>query len=406
MAPPNPCYSHNVQELKSKILKFAKEESRGSVLKISEFKVRIQELWKALVNENFIFRFKNTQEVVAMDKLETTYNVWAWELRNYVLELQNQLNKQIWNELVQEIPGSSVERQIVGKHEAIKKKLEKYFQEDQDRDILAPWREKFEDDLNILKKELVLETIKKCEDVINGKKIQDLLKIQKVKIEYKLQEKIRGVAMSDKSPELHEKELRDMFNEIWSENITTVLPPSLSSSDDPDIDVDLENILLQHFKQHPHIVSKIRYRGTKKPFSINYPKYIITSQTSQVNAPSVEDFEKDIIMNTTTQIMKVVEEGISIREQSNQGHSSSHFHEILQVTDTQTAAATQGLAFVLRNRYKLELALGPFKEAAHSFKRMDTEFKAADNPVLYLESHKEEMFNDFKLSYKNCSNVD
>ncbi|KAL6073377.1 hypothetical protein STEG23_013708 [Scotinomys teguina] len=80
MAPPNPCYSHNVQKLKSRILKFAKEESKGSILKISEFKVQIQDLWKALVNENFIFRFKNTQEVVAMDKLETTYNGWTWEL--------------------------------------------------------------------------------------------------------------------------------------------------------------------------------------------------------------------------------------------------------------------------------------------------------------------------------------
>ncbi|XP_037067715.1 interferon-induced very large GTPase 1-like [Peromyscus leucopus] len=406
MAPPNPCYSHNVQKLKSRILKFAKEESRGSILKISEFKVRIQDLWRALVNENFIFRFKNTQEVVAMDKLETTYNGWTWELRNFVLDLQNQLTKQIQNGLVQEIVRSSVESQLVGKHEAIKRELEKYFQEDQDRDILAPWRGKLEDDLKTLKKELVVETIKKCEDVINKKKIQDLLKVQKVKIEHKLQEKIREVATSVKSTELHEKELRDMFNKIWSENISIVLPPSLSFADNPDIDVDLENILLQHFKQHPHIVSKIRYRGTKNPFSINYSKHVITSQTSQINAPSVEDFETDIIMNTTAHIMKVVKEVINIREQNNQGYSSSYFHEILQVIDTETAAATQGLAFGLSNRYKLELALELCQEAANSFKRMSTAFKRANNPVLHLESQKEESFNDFKLFYKNCSNID
>lgn len=77
MAPPNLCYSHNVQELKSRILKHAKEESRGSIWKISELKVRVRDLWKALVKENFIFRFKNTREVMAMNKLETVYRSWT-----------------------------------------------------------------------------------------------------------------------------------------------------------------------------------------------------------------------------------------------------------------------------------------------------------------------------------------
>ena len=66
MAPPNPHYSHNVQELKSRILVTAQQESRGSIMKISDVKFRVQDLWRALLNENFIFSFKNTQEVMAM----------------------------------------------------------------------------------------------------------------------------------------------------------------------------------------------------------------------------------------------------------------------------------------------------------------------------------------------------
>ena len=119
----------------------------------------------------------------------------------------------------------------------------------------------------------------------------------------------------------------------------------------------------------------------------------------------MEGFEKDIIMNTTAHIMKVVREVINIREQNNQGYSSSYFHEILQMIDTETASATQGLAFVLNNRYKLELALELVQEAAKSFKRMSIAFKQENNPVLYLESLKEEIFNDFRSSHKNYSNV-
>ena len=66
MAPPNPRYCYNVQEVRNAILSTAQQESRGRILKISDFKFRVQDLWKAIVSENFIFSFRNTQEVIAM----------------------------------------------------------------------------------------------------------------------------------------------------------------------------------------------------------------------------------------------------------------------------------------------------------------------------------------------------
>lgn len=137
MAPPNPCYSHNVQELKSRILKHAKEESREGILKISELKILIQDLWKALLNENFIFRFKNTQETMAMNKMETMYNSWTWKLRSHVPDLQNQLTNQIWNGEVEEIKRNSIGNQVADKYEAIKQEFERHFQGDRDRNIFG-----------------------------------------------------------------------------------------------------------------------------------------------------------------------------------------------------------------------------------------------------------------------------
>lgn len=105
-------------------------------MKISELKIRVRDLWKALVNENFIFRFKNTREVMAMNKL-TVYRSWTWELRSHVLDLQNQLTNQIQKGEVKEIKRSSIENQFVEKYEAIKQELERYFLEDRDRSILS-----------------------------------------------------------------------------------------------------------------------------------------------------------------------------------------------------------------------------------------------------------------------------
>lgn len=73
---------------------------------------------------------------------------------------------------------------------------------------------------------------------------------------------------------------------------------------------------------------------------------------------------------------------------------------------TEAEAASQGARFILTNRYKLELALELFQEAANSFKKMCIAFKKANNPVLYQESKRNEVFTNFKLSYKNLQNID
>lgn len=99
-------------------------------MKISELKVRVQDLQMALVNENFIFTFKNTQEVTAMNKLEIKYTSWTWDLRSQVLDLQNQLTNQIQNREVKEIKRRSVEIRVVEKHGVIKQEFKRYFRED------------------------------------------------------------------------------------------------------------------------------------------------------------------------------------------------------------------------------------------------------------------------------------
>lgn len=68
--PPNPRYSHKCSGTQKPNSVTAQQESRGSIKKISDVKFRVQDLWRALLNENFIFSFRNTQEVMAMSKLE------------------------------------------------------------------------------------------------------------------------------------------------------------------------------------------------------------------------------------------------------------------------------------------------------------------------------------------------
>jgi len=62
-APVNPGYSIRAQELKSGLVDIARR--KGSQCTISGFQFRMKQLWGAILNENFIFSFKNTLEIIA-----------------------------------------------------------------------------------------------------------------------------------------------------------------------------------------------------------------------------------------------------------------------------------------------------------------------------------------------------
>ncbi|XP_026012575.1 interferon-induced very large GTPase 1-like [Astatotilapia calliptera] len=66
MAPPNPGYSESIQEVKNTILSKA---SKSAGITLSQFKANIEDLWTALLNESFVFSFKNTHEIAGKSSM-------------------------------------------------------------------------------------------------------------------------------------------------------------------------------------------------------------------------------------------------------------------------------------------------------------------------------------------------
>ncbi|PKU33733.1 interferon-induced very large gtpase 1-like [Limosa lapponica baueri] len=199
MAPPNPTYSQNVQELKSKILQAAKKEAQGSVLRLSSLKARISDLWNALLNENFIFSFKNSVEIAAYKKLETAFSKWTWDLRSHILDLQMKLDNKIRNGDLPKVTTDYLEKQVQETSDAITEDMEKYFREDRDCEILVQWKSSTELKLKELKESLLLETRKKCENLIELRKNHSKLDERKSEYENEILKKSRELALSLKA---------------------------------------------------------------------------------------------------------------------------------------------------------------------------------------------------------------
>nr|XP_051685000.1 interferon-induced very large GTPase 1-like [Oryctolagus cuniculus] len=403
MAPPNPRYSHNVQELKSSILMTAKQESKGSIMKISDVKFRVQDLWRALVNENFIFSFRNTREVVAMSKLETMYNHWTWQLRSHVLDLQNQVTNQIKNGKIQTLTTSTVEAPIIEKFEAIKQEFEKFFDEDTDSEILVQWKANFEHKLTMLKEALISDSRRKFNELIHFKKSQERLDKKKTEYERELLERSRNLALSIKNKELSEEELQEKFNQLWTKWVCDV-SSTIPQAEEPTIDVDSENILLDYFKNEKNMWEMLR-DNSGKHFQISYDRHVKMSKKYYMIPMRIETHDEESINMTTNCIFTRFEETIENIWRQQRDYNPSYFHNILRLIDEEVKSAPTEERYSFTNKYNIDIALYLFERASQKFKEMHRAFKRANDPVNYLESKKGDFFMSFKISSQGATSI-
>ncbi|KAM7235763.1 hypothetical protein CapIbe_012949 [Capra ibex] len=404
MAPPNPRYSHNVQELKSRIFVTAQQESRGSIMKISDVKFRVQDLWRALLNENFIFSFRNTQEVMAMSKLETMYNSWTWELRSHVQRLQDQLLNQIQNGKLQTLKIYTFEAQVTEIYEPIKQKLEKYFNEGPESEVLVQWKGNFENKLITLKEALILDVQRKAKELISFKKSQEKLDNKKSGYEKELLGKSQNLALLLNDTELSEEELHEKFSPLWEKwvsDVSSSLPPAA----EPEIEADSENTLLEYFKKEKDIRSLLEnYSGEK--FEINYDKHVKMNRKPFILfTMTIEPQDIHSINMTTDCIISKVNETVNKISQRKLDYNPTYFHEILRIIEEEVKSATTQKRYIFTRKYEIDLSLCLFQRASVKFKEMHEAFIKANDPVNYLQSKKDDFFMSFKISCQGATSI-
>ncbi|RVE55555.1 hypothetical protein OJAV_G00235100 [Oryzias javanicus] len=232
MAPPNPGYSESVQELKSIILSKA-SESDG--IKLSHFSSKIQDLWNALLYENFVFSFKNTQEISVYRKLEVQYGNWTWALRSEMLTIENRLHPQIENGKLDKIEVSYLSKEMSKTYEQIKKEITDYFENDADKELLVQWRGRFENKIKDFYEELLTGVKRKLDEVIQQKKACKKLDEKKTDFENKLLQESKELAHKLRGAIKDEEELKMQFDFVWSHWVE-----ELTSDTKPIEDINLE----------------------------------------------------------------------------------------------------------------------------------------------------------------------
>ncbi|XP_030635160.1 interferon-induced very large GTPase 1-like [Chanos chanos] len=305
MAPPNPSYSQNVQELKTKLLSVAKWQTNCKLLTLSEFTQRFTDLWTALLQENFIFNFRNSLDVSVYNKLEHHYMQWSWTLRKHALETQNTLCYRISNKEVQTVDAIEIEKSFGTIFQEVRQEVEKYFKEERHTDILSQWRGSTDQRLENLKRELIEETRLKGQGLLSNIEFKQELERKKTQYEADLSQRSKSLASTLKDRKASDELQRDEFNKLWNEWENEV---SKEKPKDEEVNIQamIDNTLLAHFQKYGETLFANRHI-----IKFDVAKYVKASCRAEIAKADVNKDEKQAVESERNTFIPRVSEFIT-----------------------------------------------------------------------------------------------
>ncbi|XP_068110714.1 interferon-induced very large GTPase 1-like [Hyperolius riggenbachi] len=405
MAPPNPHYSEDAQKVKDIILQCMANE-RHNILNISKLTVRIEDLWSALRNENFVFSFKNTLEISAYSKVENKYKKLTWQLRRRFLELQTKLNNKIKKGEIGSFSQNDVEEEVKETYDSIKEEFKCFFSEEKDREILIQWKASIENRVKSLHTELVEETRRQAMELIRLKKSQSQVEKRQMGYEEELFRKSKQLALDLKNEGLKESELRDHFNILWQEWVAEI-NATVPHTEHPNIISEAEDVLLQNFKHERSMNDKLNNFSTWMSFSIDLSKHAI-GKKGWLKSYKPNEADMKWIMQQFNHLVKIVQEYLKKKRNERVDYNQTFFYEIIiQVSETISNINSSDVSkkFTLTELFKYDVTLYLFGLAVPFFDSMHKAFQAANNPVATLASKRGDFFNCFTISCQGAASI-
>ncbi|XP_051569312.1 interferon-induced very large GTPase 1-like isoform X2 [Myxocyprinus asiaticus] len=411
MAPPNPNYCENVQELKKTILKQA---STSDGMMLTHLKDRIQDLWEALLNERFVFSFTNSLEISAYRKLETEYSKWTWSLRSAMLEIEQKINNKIENKAIHNIEETYLKEKQKSSAEKVKKSMSEFFEKDSDAAILIQWKMSFELKINDLLENIVRDTKRKLNDILQQRDIKKETDAQRTHHENTLFEISKELALKLKDKAKDEETLKKEFDSFWKQWLDVV---KRNSPPIKDIDIlrDVKMLLSDIYKSAPVEHSEKHYAYNDILSLPSYAEYIIKKYKKTFNTakrdynPNKETLSKkdeDQIRSLIKDIAKETDKIMKSKPIASMGYNITYIQELTDYIKRMVKEHNEGpVKYVFKNEFVIDLTYCLCKRANKTFTDQHRLFREANDPVLYVEMKRGEYYSIFQKYCKGATSV-
>ncbi|KAM6913420.1 interferon-induced very large GTPase 1-like [Lycodopsis pacificus] len=439
MAPPNPGYSESVQELKTTILSKAKQ-SAGITL--SQFKSKVHDLWNALMNEQFVFSFRNTLEIAVYRKLEVQYGNWTWTLRSNMLTIENGLHTKIQNGKLDKVELNHLYQESNKTYDEIQKAMTTYFDDDRDKDMLVQWRGRFESKIKEFHNEQVIEVKRKLDEVIQQKNACRKLDDKKTEFENKLLQKSKELAHQLKDKANDEEELKKQFSSVWSD-----LVRELTADTKPIEDINYEedqSTVLQELGIEWSLIHESKISGRYKQITEvgDYTHYVSvtkhhnlsdTSQQSQAenrentkgqgsnllstvwrsikilfkseSSQQITHKQQQLIRSLISDVEKQSLDAIMSKPVATRGYSLTYLPEVANDVKQMVTEFESKRKYALKKEFTVDLLLFVFHRAERWLSESHMKFKGNNDAHSYVESKKMQYYNIFRSFCKGSSSA-
>ncbi|CAM4322476.1 unnamed protein product [Leuciscus chuanchicus] len=395
MAPPNPNYCENIQELKKTIVSHA-SKSHGTML--IDLKDRVKDLWEALLNERFVFSFRNSLEISAYRKLETRYSKWSWSLRSAMMEIENKIHNKIENEAIHEVEETDLQTELKKTSEEVQKSMSEFFEKDTDADILIQWKSSFEIKIKEIQENIVRETKKKLNEILQQRDLKKKIDAQKTHHENTLFEKSKELALKLKDKTNDEQTLKKEFDLFWKNSVKKIIRDTHPIKDN-DIMRDVKHFLSDIYESAP----VGHWMESKDIFSVpSYTQYVLfkkefkepvinSSRYTQTLSP------EDKIRNFITDVAQQTDKMIQSFNISKMGYNISCIQQItdyikMRVTEHQK----RSVEYEFKNEFFMDLVHSICNRAEQMISDQHKMFRDANDPEIYVEKKRAEYYSIFQ----------
>ncbi|CAM4329061.1 unnamed protein product [Leuciscus chuanchicus] len=399
MAPPNPDYCENIQELKETIL-FHAASSHG--IRLTHLKVCIHDLWEDLLNKQAVFSFRNYLDISAYRKLETEYSRWTWSLRSVMMKTEIQINNKIENEVIHEVEETDLQRELKTTSKEVKKSMSEFFEKDKDKDILIHWKTSFEIKIKELQENIVRETKRKLNEILQQRDLKKKIDAQRNHHGNTLFEKSKELALKLKVKD--EKTLKKEFDLLWKKSVKKIIrnTPAIK---DIDIMRDVKEILsdtygsvsVDHWKESRDVFSVLGYYDYVKvkrcsglfTKAIRSAKERLDYTLSREEEVQIRSLITDIALQTAIMI-----QSFNI---SKMGYNISCIRQLTDYIKKRVTEYQEGpVKYKFKNEFFRDLVLSICKRANKMITDQHRMFKEANDPVIYFEKKREDYYSIFQ----------
>ncbi|XP_065133754.1 interferon-induced very large GTPase 1-like [Paramisgurnus dabryanus] len=404
MAPPNPHYCENIQDLRKIIIS---QSSKSDGMKLTHLRDRIKDLWEALLNEQFVFSFQNSLEISVYRRLETEYSKWTWTLRSAMLEIENKLQNKIENEAIHEIEETDLQRDLKEKSEEVKNSMSDFFEKDTDAGILIKWKTLFEIKIKDLEENIVRETKRKLNKILQQRHLKRKMDAQRTQHENTLLEKSKELALKLREKTNDEEILKKEFDIFWEECVKKI-----TTGTTPNKDIDILKEVKHLFTNTIKSASVDTFKGNKDVFNMqSYSDYVRIKKSSgfiknvknhfkaakekcmSVISKEDETQIRNLITDVSDETIKMI---ISFNI-SKFGYNFSYIQQLIDYIKTRIAEHEKGpIKYEFKNEFVMDLVFSILKRADTMIIDQHRRFREANDPFLYVKMKRDEYFSIFQ----------